>query len=57
VVTDSGGILSHSAICAREFGIPCVVGTQVATSQIPDGALVSVDGSKGTVTILHGNPG
>jgi phosphohistidine swiveling domain-containing protein len=56
VVTDSGGILSHSAICAREFGIPCVVGAQVATSRIPDGAFVKVDGSKGTVTILGGDP-
>ena len=51
VVTETGGILSHSAICAREYGIPCVVGTQVATSRIPDGAMVTVDGNKGTVTI------
>jgi rifampicin phosphotransferase len=51
VVTETGGILSHSAICAREYGIPCVVGTQVATSRIPDGAIVTVDGNKGTVTI------
>jgi pyruvate,water dikinase len=51
VVTETGGILSHSAICAREYGIPCVVGTQVATSRIPDGAVVTVDGNRGTVTI------
>jgi pyruvate,water dikinase len=51
VVTDTGGILSHSAICAREFGIPCVVGTQVGTSQIPDGAIVTVDGAEGIVRI------
>jgi pyruvate,water dikinase len=51
VVTDAGGILSHSAICAREYGIAAVVGTQVATSRIPDGAMVVVDGDKGTVTI------
>jgi pyruvate,water dikinase len=51
VVAETGGILSHSAICAREYGIPCVVGTQVATSRIPDGAIVTVDGNKGTVTI------
>ncbi|HEX5141692.1 MAG TPA: PEP-utilizing enzyme [Dehalococcoidia bacterium] len=51
VVTETGGILSHSAICAREYGIPCVVGTQVATSAIPDGATVTVDGNAGTVTI------
>jgi phosphohistidine swiveling domain-containing protein len=51
VVTDSGGILSHSAICAREYGIPCVVGTQVGTSKIPDGAMISVDGAEGIVRI------
>ena len=51
VVTDTGGILSHSAICAREYGIPCVVGTQVGTSQIPDGAMISVDGAEGIVRI------
>jgi pyruvate,water dikinase len=51
VVTDSGGVLSHSAICAREFGIPCVVGTRVGTQQIPEGAMVTVDGGDGTVRI------
>ena len=51
VVTDSGGVLSHSAICAREYAIPCVVATQVATHMIPDGAMVTVDGTKGLVTI------
>ncbi len=51
IVTDTGGILSHSAICAREYGIPCVVGTQVATQRIPDGASITVDGSAGTVRI------
>jgi phosphohistidine swiveling domain-containing protein len=51
VVTDSGGVLSHSAICAREYAIPCVVATQIATKVIPDGAMVTVDGGKGIVTI------
>ena len=51
VVTDSGGVLSHSAICAREYAIPCVVATQVATQMIPDGAKVTVDGTAGTVRI------
>ena len=44
-------MLSHSGICAREFAIPCVVGTQVGTSAIPDGAFVTVDGDKGTVQV------
>jgi pyruvate,water dikinase len=51
VVTDSGGILSHSAICAREYGIPCVVGTSIATRRVPDGATITVDGVAGTVEI------
>jgi pyruvate,water dikinase len=51
VVTDAGGLLSHSAICAREFGIPAVVATQVGTARIPDGALITIDGEKGTVLI------
>ncbi len=52
VVTDTGGILSHSAICAREYAIPCVVGTQTGTRQIPDGALITVNGDTGVVEIL-----
>jgi pyruvate,water dikinase len=49
VVTDSGGVLSHSAICAREFAIPCVVATQVATKVIVDGSMITVDGTRGIV--------
>src|SRR5437660_12228835 len=51
VVTETGGVLSHSAICAREYAIPCVVGLQGAMAKIPEGALISVDGTRGTVTI------
>ncbi len=51
VVTDSGGVLSHSAICAREYAIPCVVATQVATKVIVDGSMITVDGTNGTVTM------
>ncbi len=51
VVTDSGGVLSHSAICAREYAIPCVVATQIATHVIPDGAMIEVDGTAGIVRI------
>jgi pyruvate,water dikinase len=52
IVTDRGGALSHAAIVAREYGIPGVVGTREATSTIPDGARVRVDGTNGEVTIL-----
>jgi rifampicin phosphotransferase len=50
VVTDQGGLLSHAAILAREYGIPAVVGTDDATRRIPEGAHVRVDGTTGEVT-------
>ena len=52
VVADSGGVLSHCAIVAREYGIPCVTGTQRGTRALRDGMRVSVDGAKGTVEVL-----
>ncbi|PWJ47702.1 phosphoenolpyruvate synthase [Quadrisphaera granulorum] len=52
VVTDVGGPLSHSSIVAREYGIPAVLGTGVATQRLTDGALVTVDGDAGTVTLV-----
>jgi pyruvate,water dikinase len=52
IVTDNGGLLSHSAIVAREYGIPGVVGTREATERIADGTLVRVDGTAGEVTVL-----
>ncbi len=57
VVTDIGGPLSHSSIVAREYGIPAVLGTNVATRRIEDGQLVRVDGDAGTVTLLHDGDG
>lgn len=53
LVTGSGGLLTHAAVVAREFGIAAVVGANGAMAQIPDGATVIVDGSKGLVTILE----
>jgi phosphohistidine swiveling domain-containing protein len=52
IVTDHGGLLSHSAIVAREYGIPGVVGTRDATDRIADGARVRVDGTAGEVRLL-----
>jgi pyruvate,water dikinase len=52
MVIDVGGTLSHAAIIARELGIPCVIGTGSGTQVIPEGALVEIDGSQGTVRIL-----
>ena len=52
IVTDAGGLLSHSAIVAREYGIPGVVGTRDATDRISDGTRVRVDGDAGEVTVF-----
>jgi pyruvate, water dikinase len=49
VVTDSGGITCHAAIVSRELGVPCVVGARTATTELHDGQLVTVDGSRGVV--------
>jgi phosphohistidine swiveling domain-containing protein len=50
IVTDAGGLLSHSAIVAREYGIPGVVGTRDATTRIKEGTRIRVDGDTGEVT-------
>jgi phosphohistidine swiveling domain-containing protein len=52
VVTDTGGVLSHCAVVAREYGIPAVVGTQTATAVIKDGDTIEVDGDAGIVRIV-----
>ena len=54
LVTDTGGILSHAAIVAREYRLPAVVGCDVATSAIRDGARVEVDGDAGSVRVTLG---
>ncbi|MDQ3938751.1 MAG: PEP-utilizing enzyme [Chloroflexota bacterium] len=53
LVTDAGGTASHPAVLSREFGIPAVVGTSVATQQINTGDRVRVDGQSGVVEILE----
>jgi pyruvate,water dikinase len=53
VVTDTGGVLSHCAVVAREYRIPAVVGTGFATKAITDGQIVEVDGERGTVRIIR----
>ena len=52
LVCDGGGTMSHPAIIAREFGVPAVVATGGATTTIPDGMPVRVDGGSGRVTLL-----
>lgn len=53
VVTDTGGVLSHCAVVAREYGIPAVVGTGVATAFLHDDQWVEIDGEAGTVRVME----
>lgn len=49
VVTDEGGLTCHASIISRELGIPCVIGTKIATKVLKDGDVVEVDATKGIV--------
>ncbi|MEJ2716581.1 MAG: PEP-utilizing enzyme [Deltaproteobacteria bacterium] len=53
VVTDTGGMLTHAAIAAREYDIPAVVGTWNATKSINDGDIIRIDGNVGIVEVLE----
>ena len=53
IITNEGGILCHAALLAREFNIPCVVGTKIATKVLKDGDLVEVDADNGVVRVLE----
>src|SRR5205823_7564340 len=52
LVTETGGILSHAAVVAREYGLPAVVGATGATETVPDGARIRVDGTTGEIVLL-----
>jgi pyruvate,water dikinase len=53
LVTEVGGLMTHGAVVAREYGIPAVVGVDRATEAIPDGSHVRVNGSEGYVEIVR----
>ena len=53
VVVNVGALMSHAVIVARELAIPCVIALEGATDLIPEGTLVEVDGTAGTVTLLE----
>ncbi len=53
IVVNVGAVGSHAAIVSRELGVPCAMSVVQATLRIPEGALISVDGSTGTVTVLE----
>ena len=52
LVTEVGGLMTHGAVVAREYGIPAVVGLDNATRKIRDGQIIRVDGTRGFVEIL-----
>ena len=53
IVTDEGGISCHAAIVSRELKIPCIIGTQIATSALKDGDMLEVDADNGIVRRLE----
>lgn len=53
VITDEGGMSCHAAIVSREFKLPCVVGTQIATRALQTGDFVEVDGGEGIVKVIN----
>ncbi len=53
LVTEVGGLMTHGAVIAREYGLPAVVGVEQATQLIKDGQRIRVNGTDGYITILH----
>ena len=53
IITDEGGIACHAAIVSRELGVPCIIGTKIATQVLHDGDLVEVDADHGVVRIVE----
>jgi phosphohistidine swiveling domain-containing protein len=56
IVSNTGGILSHAAVVAREYGVPAVLGAPAATTSIRDGQMVEVDGAAGLVRVVSRPP-
>ena len=52
IVCDGGGLTSHPMIVAREYGIPCIIGTMEATKKIRNGMKIRVDGTRGCIYFL-----
>jgi pyruvate,water dikinase len=53
VVVETGGVVAHAVMISREYGIPCVANLTQACDLIPDGQMITVDGSSGRVLILE----
>ena len=57
IITNKGGQTSHAAIVSRELGVPCIVGTKVATKVLKQGTVITVDATKGEVYATNLKPG
>jgi len=55
LVTEVGGLMTHGAVIAREYGLPAVVGVENATKPIKDGQQIRVHGTEGYIEILRGD--
>jgi rifampicin phosphotransferase len=53
LVMEMGGMMSHRAVVAREYGIPAVVGVPAATERITTGQHITIDGASGTISIIN----
>lgn len=53
LISERGGVLCHTAIIAREIGIPCVVGIDNITKELHDGDRIRINGKDGTVDVLR----
>jgi len=56
IITDEGGITSHAAIVSRELGIPCLVGTKIATKVLKNGDLIEVNANHGVIRVIDKEP-
>lgn len=52
IIADEGGILTHAAVCSREFKIPGIIGTKIATKVLKNGDLIEIDAKKGVIKII-----
>ena len=55
VITELGGLISHGAVVAREYGLPCLVGAEAATEIFRDGETLCLDATQGVVVRLDQN--
>ncbi len=53
IITDEGGVLSHAAIVSRELNVPCIIGAKHATKVLKSGMRVTMDATRGAITILE----